>query len=231
MNGFGQLLLVILVTTNVALLAAQDKTEKNVFRVLGYGDGFFQDIFFEREGFEGEIETVVLGFAPDRRSKPYQIPIDTDSVVFYREQDTGQDSKSRIEVGRVEWAPGASVATLLFLELSEFAENKEYRILFIDESPEQWGGGDFRFLNLAGSELDLRLGDETFDLQQGLPQTYTVSGKTTEPIRLSLFVDWEGERHMVYSIRTAPDPRFGKFMVIKPPTDPESLRIRVITIW
>lgn len=231
MKRFGQLLFCVLVIAFTTRLAAQDNAETNYFRVLGYGDGLFQGIFFEREGLEGEKEMVELAFTPDRKSRPYQIPTDSSRVVFYREEDAGQNSKRRIEVGRVSWAASASAATLVFLEQSDFSETKEFGILFIDESPESWGAGDFRFLNLAGADMDIRLGDETFALEQGLSQIYTVSGKTRVPFRLSLFVDWEGERRMVYSMRTIPDAKHGKMFVLKPPTELGSLRVRVIPLW
>ncbi len=215
----------------VSLLNGQEEVEQKRFRVLGYGDGLFQGIFFEREGFEEEVEKVELVFSPDRKSRPYQLPASQNRVVFYREVENGDKPSARVEVGTVDWKSESTKATLVFLEPLDFVEGQEYRILFIDESPAVWGAGCFRFLNLSGAALEGRLGNRGIELGQGLSEVYSMAGEERKPIRLSLFLDWEGERSMVYSARTIPDAKFGKLVVVKPPLELGSLRVRVDTLW
>ncbi|MDQ8187562.1 hypothetical protein [Pelagicoccus sp. SDUM812002] len=221
----------------LALLCApvfgQDEEEpepSRAFQVIGYGDSFFDDILFEREK-EGETVRVSLVFHPDRRSAPYQIAADTSEVRFFSVEKNQQGRERRVERGRARFPSGGGDALLLFETGPAFAQKGTYRITVMDESEEEWGPGCFRFLNFSGVPLHCQLGEFSGALEEGLSGVVGFPLEGREPLPLRLGVDADGKRKIVYATETLPDLNSGKLLVIKPPHAPNSLRLRVLTLW
>ncbi|EDY81125.1 hypothetical protein VDG1235_742 [Verrucomicrobiia bacterium DG1235] len=213
-----------------ASFAYGQEAELKRFRVLGYGDGFFEGVFFERMEADEPV-AVELGFMPNRKSQSYDVPESEDSVSFFRLEKGPHDSVKRVEVGRVRWPPRVERALLVFFEAEDFVETGQYEILVLDESPEVWKAGCFRFLNLSGAELNCRLGEERFVLSHDESEIYSFDPESAGVMRLQLMVPWEGKNRLIYSTRVIPDKNYAKLLVIKPPIEEGSLQVRVENLW
>jgi len=60
---------------------------------------------------------------------------------------------------------------------------------------------------------------------------YRFEGDQMRTQRLRLLVPWQGRNRIVYSARFSPDPNLAKLIVVKPPQQENSMRVRVETLW
>ncbi len=206
------------------------ETEYFEFSVLGYGNTFFDGIFFEVE-VDGEATKVPLAFHPDRRSIVYRANNDLRELRFFSEIENERGKIVRINRGKIRLEGASGRLLLLFREGNSDSGEGDFEIQVIDESEEEWGPGGFRFLNLTGGVLHCRLGRFSGEMQEGLSAIVQFPIDVENLLRLEFSVDVDGARRVVYATETLPEPTGGKLMVIKPPLEMGSLRVRVITIW
>lgn len=207
-----------------------DLEEQLTFSVLGYGNGFFDGIFFEKEGDEG-MEKVELVFFPDRRSPRYTVPADLASLRFFSETTDAKGRTVRVDRGQLRPPTGSERLLLLFREGPAFADKGVFDIQAIDESDDEWGAGCFRFLNLTGGSLQGALGEYAGEIEPGLSAIIRFPLDERRPLRLQFSLEQGGKKRVIYATETLPDANYGKLLVIKPPLEPDSLRIRVVMIW
>lgn len=209
-------------------VTAQEKAK--LFRVLGYGDGVFEGIYFDSHD-EGNSAAKELRFVPDRRSIPYRVPKTDDVLSFYAFQKGENDEPLKSEVGRVRVDFSIEKALIIFLESPGQADKRQYEILVFDESPDNWGGGAVRFLNLSGASLTGKLGERSFQLGNSESEFFEYDDQRQFYQRLDFTVSWQRRQRLVYSSMFTLDRNYGKLVVIKPPLDGSRFKVRVATVW
>ncbi|MBC2605387.1 hypothetical protein [Pelagicoccus albus] len=214
----------------ISALSVKGQEDGAEFRVLGFGDGFFEGICFENET-ESEPTVVELGFYPDRRSRLYRLETRPLSLVFFSEEASKDGNLTRVELGRARWPAGADKALFVFFETSDFETAGKYEILSVDESSEKWKAGSVRFLNLSGAELELKLGDVSAVLPEDFSPIFDFDPDVWSVLPLSLRVNWQGEKRSVYSSQYRVDGNHPKLLLIKPPREEGSFRVRVLNLW
>jgi len=222
---------ILLVATSLYTLAlgqvGQLDQPSREFKVLAYGDGLFQGIFFEVETEEG-LKQIDLEFRPDGRSRAYSIPGGQEELEFLSMNSDGAEAINR---GSVTVPFDADRFLLLFSEAPGFGEGEAYDIDLIDESSGIWGGGCYRFLNLTGISLECELGEYSGELIPGLSAIMRFPVENAKPIDLKLSLNTGNRKKVLYHNSTVPDTKYGRLIVVKPPASPESTRVRVLTIW
>lgn len=197
--------------------------QKLLFSVMGYGDDLFEDIKFV-DVYE---QRMTLEFRPDRRSKVYVHPIIGKRIRFFREEIDEEGRQIDVEIAVANVSEIERRALILFLDTPDRPSGLPYTVFVADESDEAFNGGDFRFLNLSGAPLYWRAGTESAVIHMGFSPvvSYDPSDRSAFPIALAARVkdDWE----IVFSTRSQSHPSLGTLFIIKPPLDPNSLRIRV----
>lgn len=211
-----------------SLSYAQEETRS--FRVLGYGEGFFEGIHFEYEK-EDEAAIRVLRFLPNQRSRRYVLPVGASKVSFYRLEKTPKGGDMKVEVGSVRLLEGSEATLLVFFETADFASAGQYAIKQLDESPDVWSAGCFRFLNLTGAELACRIGERSLTLPLDSSEILQFDPTANGPLRLRLSVFWQGENKTVLSTYVVADPLHPKLLVIRPPAVVGSLSVELQTLW
>ncbi|MBK1876529.1 hypothetical protein [Pelagicoccus mobilis] len=221
-------IILVLVACFVVLIgnAQEPGTE---FRVLAYGDGLFEGVFFE-DASEGEPKRVYLEFLPNQKSRKYSVVEAKGTIEFFQEVEE-EGALVQIEVGRAEFEQESEVLLLVFFETSDFEESQEYEVLTLDESDRVWRAGCVRFLNLSGAELLGQIGEVSLQLPHDASEVVCFEEGNRDARRIQLRVRWEGSERVVYSSRFLPDPNHPKLMVIKPPLEERSLKVRVETLW
>lgn len=200
------------------------------FRVLGYGDAFFEGIHFESEN-EDEAASRVLRFLPNQRSRRYVLPAGAAEVRFYRLERVPEGGYKKVEVGYIRLLQGNEMTLLVFFESAEFAKTGRYAIKQLDESPDAWTAGCFRFLNLTGAELACMIGERNLRLPLDGSDILQFDPSVDRPLRLKLSVFWQGENQTVLSTYVVADPRHPKLLVIRPPAVEGSLKVGLQTLW
>lgn len=199
-------------------------------RVLAFGDGLFEGLYYKSGDTQNE-ERSDLKFWPNRRSDAYKVSGNLDLLEFYR--DIRHEDAEAIEklVARVELPNGASRVLLIFFETADFEATGQYEVLALDESPDVWRPGCFRFLNLSGAELVAGFDEVSFRLPHDLSDTFCSSEMGLNASRFVLRVEWFGAQKIAYSTRWRPQPSRARLIVIKPPLAKESLRLRLVNVF
>lgn len=213
----------------VTMIWAKDEPRAE-FRVLGYGDGFFEGVFFER-AVEAGKEKVYLRFLPNQKSRRYLLPEGERSVSFYREIDGEEGETRKVQVADYSFPGDSERSLLVFFETSDFERSRRYEIVSLDESPAVWHAGCVRFLNLSGAELTGQFDGSPFEVPHDVSETlyFDPDDRTIRNFKLS--VPWAGRERVVYSSRFSPDPQHPKLLVIKRPLEEGGLKVRVETLW
>ncbi|WP_309027855.1 hypothetical protein [Pelagicoccus enzymogenes] len=211
-------------------LSAQEEAQPS-FRVLGYGDGDFQGIFFEREGVEGD-ELVELVFVPDRKSRPVTLASEPRRLSFFAQSLNARGKIERRGLGEVTWPVGAERVLVVFLQKENGRDSPpEYDYLVFDESPAVWGPRCARFLNLTGVPLNAKMQRFEFPVEVGATDILCFEGEYSVPMTLELSLPWKGRKEIVYSARFVADQYSPKLLVVKPPPVAGSFKVVVETIW
>ena len=229
-------ILVTLVLLGLAAcpVAAQDADNElpesePVFRVLGFGDSYFQGLKYEAPN----REVVELEFRPNRRSVAYAVPKDPSLITFFTEEE---DPRRRDRARRVTQAVARIQSSmqevlLVFLFEGEQRDRLSYKVEVLDESPETFDAGVYRFLNLTGVEMKARLGESIFDLRDGLSEPIRIPVQQDNPIPFQIAVSLSTGWRIVHSTHTLPDAQYGSLYVLKPPLQQDSLDLRVERLW
>lgn len=217
-------------TCGVAAMGQTEPGEPALqFRVVGFGESFFEGLRYESE----RGETQELKFLPDRRSRLYPIYRDMREIEFFVEDLDDRGRPQRVAQAKALVEPGARQVLFVFLGEGVGATGRElaYQTLVLDESPGRFGPGDIRMLNLTSAPLDGRLGEGTVRLEPRSSALARVVSEPPQPVGFSLFVDAGSRRRLVCETRLMPDSMYGLLYVIKPPSQSGSLRVRLEKLW
>lgn len=197
------------------------------FRVLGFGDSRFEALCFWDE----DKNLVPLAFTPNRRSRLYPVPKGASRLEILERSVDAKGKEILNTVGVADLDGSASLQLLLFLATGYGADSVRYSIETLDESPKAFGPGAVRFVNLSGASLKGQLGDAVFDLENQAMQLHRLplGVQESQPFRLAVLSD--NEWRIVHSTMTRADERYGTLLVVKPPVNEDSLRVRVERIW
>lgn len=207
---------------------AQDVNQKErSFTVVGYGESFFDGLKFLDE----EKEEIELAFIPNRRSRTYLLPNKKGRIEFFIEAKNERRRTIRVPQAVVDIDEGISAALLIFMFEGENRRQLPYAIQVIDESPEQFGPGDYRLLNLTGVPMKAQLGDEVLDSDLGLSRMVSIPINRDGSMSIRLAVQTRDGWKIVHSTSTRPDRLYGSLLVLKPPLEEGSYRIRVERLW
>lgn len=211
-------------------VSAQEGELERSFRVLGFGDGYFEGLTFELESADG-VKTLPLEFLPNRKSRTQKVSAEQSRLKFYYEAIDSQGNSVAKALDVVDWPDSAEKLLIVFLQLDVGGNEPVYDILVFDESPSVWGPRCARFLNLSGARLDVKIRDFAFPLEEGPSDILCFEGEYSIPMTLELSLPWDGKRETVYSARFFADQYSPKLLVVRPPVVEGSLRVEVITIW
>ncbi len=202
------------------------------FRVLGYGDSRFEGIFVRTDDQEDEA-LVELAFQPNRRSRSYVLP-DGAEIEFVTKSIDERGRERLNLVARARSVAGAEQLLFLFITKADAfgaTEDLPYQVVTLDESPSAFGPGDVRLINLTGAILKGQLGASVFEAEPGVSPILRLplDSETPQPMRFA--VAYQDSWRIVHSTMTRADRRYGALLALKPPVDPDSLRLRVERIW
>lgn len=206
------------------------QNDSSSFRVLGYGDHFFDGIYYKEQRESGEIR-IALAFLPNQKSRNYFIPSEVRKLSFFKEMDLGNEKLLEVEVASVRFDENQKRALLVFFETSDFSESNRYEVLQLDESPDVWTAGCFRFLNLSGAELICRMGNTEMLLPFDASEIVRFDPESHGAMPLRLSVPWQDTERIVLSMRVAPDPHYPKLFVVKPPLKNGDFKVQLDTLW
>ncbi len=208
---------------------AQDEFEeipeeqKLYFTVMAFGNDMFQDIMFE-DVYKRRLN---LDFKPDARSQFYVVPLLGKRIRFFRElvDEEGRMIDSEVAVANVSEI--SKQALLVFLDIRDRETGNPYTVYVASESPSDFGPGAFRFLNLSGAPIMWRIGNESALVDFGFSKTILRDPTSPTFFPIQLAVRHQDAWNIVFSTKTVADPGYGTLYIIKPPIDPNSLKVRV----
>jgi len=193
------------------------------FSVMAYGDRSFEDIHFT----DAEGRVVELAFRPDRRSELYWAPRNASELAFFDFVSDGEGGLRRRTLARADVRAFRERGLLAFVSMRDEARGLPYTVFAASEDEEVFGRGCLRALNVSGATLMARIGAETFALPLGFSEAFCFGEEKGQPQRVAFAVRYRDRWTTVFSTRLAPDPRRGALLALKPPLEPDSLRLRV----
>ncbi len=193
------------------------------FRVMAFGDAFFEGIRFENVSEETEL----LTFNPYRRSKAYEHPKKERMLVFFEEVEDERGRMSRRDLARIDVSKLGDRALLVFTDLPDRENELQYSVLVVDESEMVFGPGAIRFLNLTGAQLVSLVGEERILLGGGFSEVVQRDAADRVPIMFRFAVEVGGEWKSVFATRRQSHEETGTLFILKPPVERDSLKIRV----
>ena len=208
---------------------AADGDSQPLFRVLGYGDSRFEGLLFK----DAEGELVALEFQPNRRSRSYVLPEGRSQLVILTRTTDSRGREKLDTVARVDLISGAKQQLLLFIATISSTDSSliNYEVTALDESPEAFAPGDVRIVNLSGATLKAQLGSALFDVEPGVVPMKRLPLDSDVPQPMRFAVAYNDDWRVVHSTVTRADARYGTLLVLKPPAEEGSLRLRVERVW
>ena len=221
-------LIAFLAIANVGQARAQDLerlVEEDVFlfTARAFGDDFFEGIRFQDDA-RNEVE---MDFDPYSRTRIYSIRSDQTELSFFRwilgpDGEAVQETVAVADLEDVE-----SRALLAFLSIRDAERNLPYTVLVADESPGAFEAGSLRFLNLSGSSLLARVGDDTLPLGFGFGGDIRFEDIPSLKMPFEFAVRVSGAWKRIYSTNISLHPELGTLAILRPPRELDSTRIQV----
>ncbi|MCH6255282.1 hypothetical protein MLD52_01895 [Puniceicoccaceae bacterium K14] len=223
-NAFCALLLAAPSTLGEEGVARNEgKEEGFLFTAMAFGDRSFKGIKFVNV--DDELEE--LDFNPYGRSRSYRIDEKDRVIEFVSERINHKGESILSPLARFDRSKLSDRGLLVFFPNYTNEAELPFRVIGVEEGDSAFTAGDFRFLNLTGTQLLAKIGNEESVLETGFSPVFHFDVEDRNPIGFQFAAKVKDKWKRVYATRRQSDLKRGTLFILKPPARLDSLKIRV----